>query len=111
VFSGTGVVTGNGLMVVSAIGMQTEIGSIATLLNTTKKQATPLQEKLTTLSKRLTSVALLGGLLIFIIGFFFRGFDLSAGLIMGVSLAVAAVPETLPIIVTISLSYGVIKMA
>ncbi|WP_244055546.1 cation-translocating P-type ATPase [Ligilactobacillus pabuli] len=111
VFSGTGVVTGNGLMVISAIGMQTEIGSIATLLNTTKKQATPLQEKLTILSKHLTSVALLGGLLIFIIGFFFRGFDLSAGLIMGVSLAVAAVPETLPIIVTISLSYGVIKMA
>ena len=110
-FSGTGVVQGNALMVVTAIGMDTELGSIAGLLNQTSKKKTPLQEKLDTLSKRLTTVALIGGVLIFIIGFFFRGFDLSSGLIMGVSLAVAAVPETLPIIVTISLSYGVIKMS
>ncbi|WP_382385258.1 cation-translocating P-type ATPase [Ligilactobacillus acidipiscis] len=110
-FSGTGVVSGNALMVVTAIGMDTELGSIAGLLNETEKKKTPLQEKLDSLSKSLTSVALIGGVLIFIIGFFFRGFDLSSGLIMGVSLAVAAVPETLPIIVTISLSYGVIKMS
>lgn len=111
VFSGTGVVSGNALMVVTAIGMDTELGAIADLLNATEKKKTPLQEKLDSLSKKLTSVALVGGVLIFIIGFFFRGFNLSSGLIMGVSLAVAAVPETLPIIVTISLSYGVIKMS
>ncbi|GBG93751.1 cation-transporting ATPase [Ligilactobacillus salitolerans] len=111
VFSGTDVIQGTGVMVVTAIGMETELGEIAGLLNTTEKQKTPLQEKLNTLSKKLTSVALAGGLLIFIIGFFFRGFELSSGLIMGVSLAVAAVPETLPIIVTISLSYGVVKMS
>ena len=109
VFSGTGVLQGTGILVITAIGMNTKLGGIAELINETEKQKTPLQEKLDTLSKRLTSVAVFGGLVIFIIGFFFQGFELSTGLIMGVSLAVAAVPETLPIIVTISLSYGVIK--
>src|SRR5699024_5441558 len=52
-FSGTGVVQGNALMVVTAIGMDTELGSIAGLLNQTSKKKTPLQEKLDTLSKRL----------------------------------------------------------
>nr|WP_235995160.1 cation-translocating P-type ATPase [Secundilactobacillus yichangensis] len=111
VFSGTGVTQGTGQMVVTAIGMNTEIGSIAGMLNRTKARTTPLQKRLNQLSSRLTAVAVVGGIIITILGLFFQGDTLTDALMIGVSLAVAAVPETLPIIVTISLSHGVGVMA
>ncbi|MCH5462564.1 cation-translocating P-type ATPase [Lactobacillus sp. LC28-10] len=111
VFSGTGVTQGTGQMVVTAIGMETEIGSIAGMLNRTKARATPLQKRLNQLSGRLSAVAVVGGVIITILGLFFQGDTLTDALMIGVSLAVAAVPETLPIIVTISLSHGVGVMA
>ncbi|MFC6254735.1 cation-translocating P-type ATPase [Secundilactobacillus hailunensis] len=111
VFSGTGVTQGTGRMVVTAIGMDTEIGSIAGMLNQTKARMTPLQKRLNQLSGRLTAVAVVGGVIITILGIFFQGETLTDALMIGVSLAVAAVPETLPIIVTISLSHGVGVMA
>lgn len=111
VFSGTGVTQGTGQMVVTAIGMDTEIGSIAGMLNRTKARTTPLQKRLNQLSGRLTAVAVVGGIIITILGLFFQGEPLTDALMIGVSLAVAAVPETLPIIVTISLSHGVGVMA
>ncbi|WP_225356329.1 cation-translocating P-type ATPase [Secundilactobacillus pentosiphilus] len=111
VFSGTGVTQGTGQMVVTAIGMDTAIGSIAGMLNRTKARTTPLQKRLNQLSGRLTAVAVVGGLIITILGLFFQGEPLTDALMIGVSLAVAAVPETLPIIVTISLSHGVGVMA
>ncbi|GAX02163.1 hypothetical protein C5L25_000360 [Secundilactobacillus silagei JCM 19001] len=110
-FSGTGVTQGTGQMVVTAIGMDTEIGSIAGMLNQTKARMTPLQKRLNQLSGRLTAVAVVGGIIITILGLFFQGEPLTDALMIGVSLAVAAVPETLPIIVTISLSHGVGVMA
>jgi calcium-translocating P-type ATPase len=111
VFSGTGVAQGTGLMVVTAIGMATELGAIAGMLNRTKSRMTPLQKRLNQLSSRLTGVAIVGGIAIFILGVFFQGEPLTDALMIGVSLAVAAVPETLPIIVTISLAHGVTAMA
>lgn len=111
VFSGTGVAQGTGLMVVTAIGMATELGAIAGMLNQTKTRMTPLQKRLNQLSSRLTAVAIVGGIAIFILGVFFQGEPLTDALMIGVSLAVAAVPETLPIIVTISLAHGVTAMA
>ncbi len=110
-FSGTGVTQGTGQMVVTAIGMNTAIGSIAGMLNRTKARTTPLQKRLNQLSSRLTAVAVVGGIIITILGLFFQGDTLTDALMIGVSLAVAAVPETLPIIVTISLSHGVGAMA
>ncbi|MTV81990.1 cation-translocating P-type ATPase [Secundilactobacillus folii] len=110
-FSGTGVAQGTGKMVVTAIGMATQLGSIAGMLNRTKARATPLQKRLNQLSARLTAVAVAGGIVITILGLFFQNEPLADAMMIGVSLAVAAVPETLPIIVTISLSHGVGQMA
>lgn len=110
-FSGTLVTQGSGIMIVSAIGMKTEIGKIADLLNTTKKHKTALQQRLSRLSLIMTFIAIASGILIF---FLSTLHDLGSpidNLMIGVSLAVAAVPETLPVIVTISLSVGVQKMA
>lgn len=111
VFSGTGVAQGTGTMVVAATGMTTELGAIAGMLNRTKARMTPLQKRLNQLSARLTAVALVGGVIIFALGIFYQGEPMTDALMIGVSLAVAAVPETLPIIVTISLSHGVNVMA
>ncbi len=73
VFSGTGVTQGTGTMVVTAIGMATELGSIAGMLNATKVRTTPLQKRLNQLSARLTAVAVTGGVIIAILGVFFQG--------------------------------------
>lgn len=111
VFSGTAVTQGNGSFLVTTTGMATELGKIATLLNKTKKQKTLLQQRLDQLSFRLTTIALIAGACIFILNFFFHDGAMADSLFIGVSLAVAAVPETLPVIVTLSLSNGVRKMA
>ncbi|MFL2029731.1 cation-translocating P-type ATPase [Loigolactobacillus zhaoyuanensis] len=111
VFSGTAVTQGNGSFVVTATGMDTELGKIASLLNKTKKQKTLLQQRLSQLALRLTTVAVIAGILIFILNFFLYQGNLADSLLIGVSLAVAAVPETLPVIVTLSLTHGVRQMA
>ncbi len=111
VFSGTAVTQGNATAIVTAIGMNTELGKIAGMLNKTKKQQTPLQNRLNRLVSTLSGVAIAGGVIIFLLGTLMHGDSLISSLMIGVSLAVAAVPETLPIIVTISLAHGVKKMA
>ena len=111
IFSGTAVVGGSALAQVTAIGMATELGKIANLLNKTQKRQTPLQGKLDSLSKWMTLFAALGGVVIFALSMGMQNKALADSLMIGLSLAVAAVPETLPIIVTISLSRGVKRMA
>ena len=111
VYSGTSVVSGRAFVQVNAIGMATELGKIAGLLNETHKRETPLQGKLDSLSKWMTFFAGLGGLMIFALSIGLQNNSLTDSLMIGLSLAVAAVPETLPIIVTISLSRGVKRMA
>ncbi len=111
VFSGTAVTAGTAIVQVVTTGMATELGQIAGLLNKTKKRATPLQGRLNKLSAWLTTFAVLGGMVIFALSIWMQNQGLADSLMIGISLAVAAVPETLPIIVTISLAHGVKRMA
>jgi calcium-translocating P-type ATPase len=110
VYSGCLVTTGRAICVVVETAMKTEMGKIAGMLNNTNKLKTPLQMRLSQLAKRLCIVALIAGAAVFLIGTFIHGGSLTEMLLVGVSLGVAAVPETLPIIVTMILSYGVHNM-
>lgn len=108
-FTGTLVTQGNAIGVVVATGMKTEMGKIADLLQTTETLQTPLQRKLEQLGKVLIAVALLLTALVVVIGVI-QGHDLYTMVLAGVSLAVAAIPEGLPAIVTIVLALGVQRM-
>lgn len=110
VYSGCSITYGTGLAVVSDIGMNTEMGKIAGMLNNEIDTKTPLQEKLAELGKKLGMMALGVCLLIFIIGIV-DGIPLIEIFMTSVSLAVSAIPEGLPVIVTIVLSIGVAEMA
>jgi calcium-translocating P-type ATPase len=110
VYSGCLVTGGRGLVVVTDTAMETEMGKIARMLNTTQKMLTPLQIRLKQLAKRISFIALLSGLVMFLVGLFLWGNDPIYMLLLAVALGVAAVPETLPIIVTMILSYGVYNM-
>ena len=110
IFSGCLVTNGRAKAVVVGTGMNTEMGKIAGLLNSTKKVRTPLQNRLTELGKKLSLIAIGSAVVLFIIGIFY-GETIIEMLMTSVSLAVAAVPETLPIIVTIALAFGVQNMA
>lgn len=109
-FSATRVVYGRGRAVVVSTGMKTEIGKIARLLEEVKREPTPLQKRLAEFGRLLVYAA--GGvcLLIFLLGIL-RGFDTLEMFLTAVSLAVAAIPEGLPAVVTIVLALGVQRMA
>ncbi|MCK6256952.1 calcium-translocating P-type ATPase, SERCA-type [Fictibacillus sp. KIGAM418] len=108
-FMGTMVTRGSGTGVVIATGMTTEMGKIAHLIQNADTLATPLQLKLEQLGKILIGIALLLTVLVVVTGVY-RGHDLYSMVLAGVSLAVAAIPEGLPAIVTIALALGVQKM-
>lgn len=105
-FMGTMVTRGSGKGVVIGTGMKTAMGQIADLLQTEQNLQTPLQRRLEQLGKILIVVALVLTLLVVAIGVW-QGHDLYTMFLSGVSLAVAAIPEGLPAIVTIALSLGV----
>jgi len=109
-FSGCLVTNGRGRAIVVETAMETEMGKIARLLNTTQKQMTPLQLRLRQLAMRISAIALISGVIMFLVGFFLHGNEVLEMLLLAVALGVAAVPETLPIIVTMILSYGVYNM-
>ncbi|KEH91073.1 ATPase [Clostridium novyi A str. BKT29909] len=100
---------GRGVGIAVATGMDTEIGKIASLLKNNEKELTPLQKKLESLGKTLGIAAVLIAILIFIIGYFQKR-ELLELFLTAISLAVAAIPEGLPAIVTIVLAIGVQKM-
>ncbi|HBL1180901.1 TPA: cation-translocating P-type ATPase [Enterococcus faecium] len=110
VFKGCTVAAGRGKAIVTAIGMATEMGKIADLLNENTMQKTPLQVRLNQLDKRISMIALAAAALVFVIGEL-QGEPLLEMFMTSISLAVAAVPETLTVIVTLTLAYGVQKMA
>lgn len=109
VFASTMAVSGRCEAVVTATGKNTEIGKIADMLSC-KDDSTPLQKRLSKLSKALGAGALLCCAFIFILGVI-RKNDILSSFMLAVSLAVAAIPEGLPAIVTIVLSRGVGKLA
>lgn len=105
-FSGTLLIEGKMIAVVVATGMQTELGKIATLLQETKSEPTPLEQQLEKLGK-LISVILLGlVLLVLFLNVFVRGESLLVAVLESVALAIAAVPEGLPAVITICLAFG-----
>ncbi len=109
VFSGTAAVYGRGTAVVTATGMATEFGKIAAMLQKVGKEQTPLQINLDRMGKWVGIGALCLCFVLAGIGVM-RGHQIVEMLIWGVSLAVAAVPEALPAVVTISLALGVQRM-
>ena len=110
VFSGCTITYGTAIAVVTETGMNTEMGKIANLLDEEKETQTPLQKKLASLGKILGILALIACGIIFIVGLLAKMGVLEIFMI-SVSLAVSAIPEGLPVIVTIVLSIGVQRMA
>lgn len=108
-FMGTLVTRGNGIGIVVNIGMNTAVGQIAALMSTAKKVMTPLERKLAELGKILIVAVLM--LIILVVGVgVYQGHPIYDMFLAGVSLAVAAIPEGLPAIVTVALSLGVQRM-
>jgi len=110
VYSGCSITYGRGIAVVTATGMKTEMGRIANLLENAEEAKTPLQERLAQLGKYLGIAALLACAVIFAIGIV-SGMRVKDIFMIAVSLAVSAIPEGLPAIVTIVLAIGVQQMA
>lgn len=110
VFSGSLVTYGRGTVVITAVGMKTELGKIASLMKETKDKATPLQVSLDNFGKKLSiSILLLCGVVFFIN--IYHGVAVVHSLLFAVALAVAAIPEALSSIVTIVLAIGTQKMS
>ncbi|WP_435644940.1 calcium-translocating P-type ATPase, PMCA-type [Butyricicoccus porcorum] len=109
VFSGCSITYGTATAVVTATGMNTEMGNIANLLEAEEESMTPLQKKLAQLGKYLGILALAACAIIFVVGIL-NGIPSMEIFMTAVSLAVSAIPEGLPAIVTIVLSIGVQRM-
>jgi P-type Ca2+ transporter type 2C len=109
-FSGSTVTYGRGEGVVVSTGMNTEVGKIATNISSTEASETPLQVKLHELTKFLTIAIFAVSVVIFIVGVV-EGREVFEMMLTAVSLAVAAIPEGLPAVITIILALGVQKMA
>ncbi|MBQ9781361.1 MAG: calcium-translocating P-type ATPase, PMCA-type [Clostridia bacterium] len=110
VFSGCSITYGTAVAVVTGTGMNTEMGKIAGLLDDAGDTQTPLQKKLAELGKYLGIVALAACAVIFVVGMFSDTMEIKDVFMTAVSLAVSAIPEGLPAIVTIVLSIGVQRM-
>lgn len=109
VYSGCSITYGTATAVVTATGMDTEMGKIANLLDNEDEAQTPLQQKLAQLGKYLGIMALAACAIIFIVGIV-NGIPVLEIFMTAVSLAVSAIPEGLPAIVTVVLSIGVQRM-
>lgn len=110
VYSGSFVSYGRGSFLVTAIGMETEVGKIAKLLKSTSEKKTPLQMNLDNFGQKLSILILVFCAILFGISVF-RGESIGDAFLFAVALAVAAIPEALSSIVTIVLSFGTQKMA
>ncbi|MFH0922521.1 MAG: HAD-IC family P-type ATPase, partial [Candidatus Micrarchaeota archaeon] len=111
VFLGTVVTHGRAKAIVVETGMNTQVGRIAELVQEVEEEQTPLQRKLEVLGKQLGTAALVAVVIIFLVGVGLRGGNLFEMFLIAVSLAVAAIPEGLPAVVTVTLAIGVQRMA
>ncbi len=109
IYMGTVVVYGRALAVVTATGMQTELGKIATMLQTVQEDLTPLQKRLARLGGHLAGLALLLILIVAAVTYL-QGVSLKETFLTAISMAVAAIPEGLPAVVTIALALGAQRM-
>ncbi|MDE7181554.1 MAG: calcium-translocating P-type ATPase, PMCA-type [Clostridia bacterium] len=110
-FSSTYVVRGNATAVVTAVGMGTEMGKIAAMLEDTKAASTPLEKSLNKLGKIISAVVLAITAVIFVFGIFVKSDGILKNFMTSVAIAVAAIPEGLPAVVTIIMAMGVQKMS
>ncbi|MEM3547253.1 MAG: cation-translocating P-type ATPase [Candidatus Bathyarchaeia archaeon] len=113
-FMGTHAVYGRGKAVVVSTGMNTEFGRIAELVQTAEEEETPLQKKLDRFAKQIAYIVLALCAIIFVLEVFAEGFVVKAfidSFILSIALAISAVPEGLPAIVTISLALGAREFA
>ena len=108
-FMGTVITYGRGAAVVTETGMQTELGNIADLIQGAEEEQTPLQRRLDQLGKWLAAAALVLVVIIFLLGYL-QGGDLEEMFLTAISMAVAAIPEGLPAVVTIALALGAQRM-
>jgi Ca2+-transporting ATPase len=109
VYMGTVVTYGRGVAVITATGMNTELGRIAELIQTVEREPTPLQRRLEQLGRGLAVAAVVIVAVVFLLGLL-RGEDWQLMLLTAISMAVAAVPEGLPAVVTIALALGAQRM-
>ena len=109
VFLGTAITYGRGLGVITATGMETELGHIASMIQAVESESTPLQRRMAQLGKGLALAALALVSLVFGLGLL-QGTDVVSMFMVAISLAVAAVPEGLPAVVTIALALGAQRM-
>jgi Ca2+-transporting ATPase len=110
VFGSTIVITGKGTAVVTSTGMRTEIGKIAHLIEKTPEKHTPLQHNLSKLSRYLSLIVLFIAVIIFVVGIT-SGKDPAMMFLTAIAVAVAAIPEGLPAVITISLSLAIQRMS
>lgn len=110
IFSGTIITKGRCTAVVISTGMNTEIGKIAKLVGETKRTMTPLQKKLASLGKLIGYITLSVAVIVFIVGVILQKSSIIDMVLTSISLAVAAIPEGLPAIVTIALAIGIQRM-
>jgi Ca2+-transporting ATPase len=108
-YMGTSVTYGRGVLVVTDTGLQTQLGTIAALLQRVEEGRTPLQERLSKMGLYLASAALVVTVIVFITGVL-RGEDVREMFLTAISLAVAAIPEGLPAVITIALALGARRM-
>ncbi|MBU5454804.1 calcium-translocating P-type ATPase, SERCA-type [Caproiciproducens sp. MSJ-32] len=108
-YMGTTVLKGKGLLLVDSIGMKTEMGKIANLLDNIEEEKSPLRERLDSLGKVLVGLCLIICAIVTVLGII-RGNEIGDMFLLGVSLAVAAIPEGLAAIVTVALALGVSRM-
>ncbi len=110
-FSSTYVVRGNAAAVVTAVGMDTEMGKIAAMLKDSRASGTPLENSLNRLGKIISGIVLAITAVIFIAGIFVRSDGFLKNFMTSVAIAVAAIPEGLPAVVTIIMAMGVQRLA
>lgn len=108
-YMGTTILKGRGILLVDGIGMKTEMGKIADLLDNIEEEKSPLRERLDSLGKVLVALCLVICAVVTVLGIL-RGNAIGEMFMLGVSLAVAAIPEGLAAIVTVALALGVSRM-
>lgn len=111
IYSGSNISNGRGVAVVTAVGMDTEIGKIASLMQNAKKKKTPLQVSLDKFSRILSVAVIAICIVVFLMTYFLNEKPVVDAMMFAVALAVAAIPEALSSIITISLAIGTQKMS
>ncbi|MCW4035987.1 MAG: cation-transporting P-type ATPase, partial [Candidatus Bathyarchaeota archaeon] len=111
VFMGTVVTAGRAVAVVTETGMRTEFGKIAGMVQAVEVEEPPLKQKMERMGRQLGAISVILCIWVFLIGVFVHKFELETMFMTAVSLAVSAIPEGLPAVLTITLALGVSRMA